>query len=601
MPEPLRPLIFQILLLLNEEESHGYGIMQEINERSGRTTILGPATLYRTLGQIGGVSVLFDSAVQDDVTTFQVEDVAFQEALSMLNTAMGHFTKVLGPRTILVLPDDPTTRRQYADQVMRTFYLSNADAGNVANMLRNLLRSQSVMENTELNSVTIRDTPDVVRVAERIVNANDKPGGEVLLDIEVLEVNRTALQEFGANFLPSLGGQLSVAQGDTGISLDDLGNLSNEDLFVTLPSIRYQLFKTRSDFKLIAQPQLRVTEGQPTSLLIGQEVPVIQTTFNPQQTSGGDVIPVSSTIYRDVGIVIAAQPRVHHNDEVTLQLEVEVSAISGQTGVQNQPIFSSRRITANVRLRDGETNLLAGLLRDDERLAKNGVPWLMDVPVLGNLFSQTREEVEQTDVVMSITPHVLRGSQITDEDLETIYVGTEANVGVPGLGAGVQAAARARQGQAAGAAGGGAEAQETPATVSLLPARHVVDVGEQLALDVTVDGAVDLNSAGMQVRFDSSIMEYVEAFEGGLLRQGGVETSFQASQSGNQVQVGMARIGAQQPTGVRGAGSLLTLVFRATAPGSGEIRIDQVALRDVQGRPLPVDMQGATVVVREQR
>lgn len=555
--------------------------------------------IYRTLGQIGGVSVLFDSSIQDEVTTFQVEDVAFERALSMLTTTLGHFAKVLGPRTILILPDDPTTRRQYADQVMRTFYLSNADAGNVANMLRNILRSQSVMENTELNTVTIRDTPEVVRVAERIVNANDKPGGEVLLEIEVLEVNRSALQEFGAFFLPSLGGQVSVAQGQSGISLADLGNLSNEDLFVTLPSIRYQLFKTRSDFKLIAQPQLRITEGEPTSLLIGQEVPVVTTTFNPQQTSGGDVIPVSSTTYRDVGIVISAQPRVHHNDEVTLQLDVEVSAVSGQTGVQNQPIFSSRRITANVRLRDGETNLLAGLLRDDERLAKDGIPWLMDLPVLGNLFSQTREEVEQTDVVMSITPHILRGSQITDEDLETVYVGTEANVG-GGLGAG--AAARARPGRPTQPTQpGAAEPPQTPASLALLPARHVVDVGEQIALDVAVEGAVDLNSAGLQVRFDPSLLEFVDAFEGGLLRQGGVETSFQASQSGNRVQVGMARIGAEDPSGVRGSGSLLTLVFRATAPGSGEIRIDQAALRDAQGRPLPVEMRGATVTVREQR
>lgn len=559
----------------------------------------GVREIYRTLGEIGGVSVLFDSAIQDEVTTFRADEVDFEQALSMLTTALGHFAKVLSPRTILVLPDDTTTRRQYADQVMRTFYLSNAEAGNIANMLRNLLRSQAVMENTELNTVTIRDTPEVVRVAERIVSANDKPGGEVLLDVEVLEVNRSALTEFGTNFLPSLGGQVSVAQDEAGISLEDLGNLSNEDLFVTLPSIRYQLFKSRSDFKLIAQPQLRVTEGQPTSLLIGQRVPIITTTFNPQTTSGGDVIPISSTEYRDVGIVLSAQPRVHHNDEVTLELEIEVSAIAGTSAIQNLPIFSSRQITATVRLRDGETNLLAGLLRDDERVAKEGVPGLMAVPVLGNLFSQTRQEVEQTDVVMSITPHILRGSQIADEDLETLYVGTEANIGGPGFGGGVQAASRARQGRPAAA--GTTEPQQEPAVLALLPERHDVDVGDQIALDVTVDGATDLNSVGMQVRFDPSMLEFVDAFESGLLRQGGVETSFQASQSGNGVQVGMARIGAQQTTGVRGSGSLLTLVFRAVGSGEGEIRVDQAALRDAQGRPLPVEMRGAAVVVREER
>ncbi|MFQ5744617.1 MAG: cohesin domain-containing protein [Acidobacteriota bacterium] len=544
--------------------------------------------IYRTLARIGGINVLFDPDLSDEETSFRVDDVTFAQALAMLTAANNNYAKALSANTLLVAPDNPTKRRQYADQVLRTFYLSNADSATIAQMLRALLSARLVAENDELNSVTIRDTPEVVKIAERIIDANDKPAGEVLLDIEILEINRQVMEEYGLS-LSDYSFIGSIAQTPAGISLEDLSNLSNEDIFVTIPSVRYQFFKEHSNFKLIAQPQLRATEGEETSLLIGERVPVINTTFNPQATTGGDVIPISSTTYVDVGITITGEPRVHHDGQVTLDLTIEVSAIIGTSSIQNLPIFSSRRLEASIRLRDGETNLLAGLLRDDERIKKTGIPGLMDIPGLGRIFSSTQEEVVKTDVLLSITPHILRRAEITDDDLRAIYVGTEAKISGSTVGPS-RAVSPPR----------GLPGTQAAAVLAVTPSEEVVSVGEEFDLDVTVEGAADAFSAGLRLSFDPSVIEYVDAFEGDFLDQDGAETSFQASQAGaGSLAVGLARLG-DAAGGITGAGSLVTLVFRAVGAGTTDVEITSAAIRNAGGRPLAVQMLPATVEVEEQ-
>lgn len=549
--------------------------------------------IYRALGRIGGLNVLFDPTLSDPVTSFQVEEVTFDEALRMLAAAEGHFVKVMSENTLLVVPDNVTKRRQYADQVLRTFFLSNAGAETVAQTLRALLQARSVAENVDLNTVTIRDTPEVVQVAERIVAAADKARGEVLLDVEILEVNRAVLRDYGLS-LSSYGIGGSLRQTEAGISLADLKRVTNADLFIAIPSVRYQFLKETNNFKLIAQPQMRISEGQEASLLVGERVPVITTTFNPQQTFGGNVVPVSSTAYEDVGISITAQPRVHHNLEVTLQLQIEISSVIGTSVIQNLPIFSSRNISATIRLRDGETNMLAGLLRDDERTRLQGVPGLLNLPVVGRLFGNTRDEVAQTDVVLAITPHILRAAEISDEDLEAIYVGTEMNIG-GGVGVGTGPAPSPRPGRP-GTPGAPGEEPREPVVLALLPARHTVATEQEFAVDVTLDGAVEAFSAGLRLRFDPEVVRFVDAFEGGFLQQDGSETAFQASPAGaGDLAVGMSRIG--DVGGISGSGVLVTLVFQAVAPGSTSIEFASAAIRGADGRPMPVQMVPAEVEV----
>lgn len=577
--------------------------------------------VYRTLARVAGLSVLFDAQFQDRVTSIELADVTFFEALDFVTRSQGHFYKPLSDSVFVVAPDNPNIRRAYNAQVMRTFYLSNAGSEAVAQRLQQLLEIQFVVQDPELNTVTVRAPPEVVALAERIVDATDKSPGEVMLEIEILEVNRRLLREYGIS-LSQYDVTQSLAQGDGGISVNDLRFINASDWFVTLPSIRYRLFKESGDFKLVADPHVRLTEGEEASLVIGEEVPIVTTTFNPTQLSGNQVVPIRSTQFRDVGIVLGVGARVHHNNEVTLDLEIEVSSIAGTSTVENLPIFATRRVGSVLRLGDGETNVLAGLLRDDERTSLTGVPGLSDLPLLGEIFAENMDEVTQTDVILSITPHILRAPDITLDDLASSYVGTGAVISGPGqpqaapdagpepgqspaeaadtIGADPPAAGR---GDPGGSGPPSADAPDLehqvgqPASVSLAPASFTVQTGDEFAVEIRADDARQLFAADLQLGFDPAVLEYSAAEEGVLLTRDGAQVAFRARPSGESgVGVGISRMGTS--SGVSGSGALVTVYFRAIAPGSTSIEIDSGTLRTPEGDPSPAELAGAAVEVR---
>jgi len=559
--------------------------------------------IYRALASIAGLNVVFDAQVADQEVSLDLENVTFLESLEIMNRAYGNFHKPLTEDTFIVITDNQQKRRAYADQVMRTFFLSNGDAANVAQILRTLLQARAVAENTEMNTITIRDTPPVVELAERIVAVADKSRGEVLLDIEILEVSKRLLREYGIS-LTDYGVTQSLRQGSgaeggqSGISVNRLRFLTAADWFVTIPSIRYKLFKESGDFKLVADPQLRLTEGEAASLVIGQEVPIVTTTFSTGQLVGNQVVPIRSTTYRDVGIVIGASVRVHHNAEVTIELEIEVSQVIGESSIEDLPIFATRSVSSVVRLKDGETNILAGLLRDDERKDLEGVMGLADIPVLGRLFSKTETQIEQTDVIMSITPHILRTADITGLDLASIYVGTELLIGGSAMSPG--------GGGSVGSPGPGAgpstepppEEPEDAVNLVLLPASNNVTLGQEFTVDLVVEGASDLFSAGVQLSFDGAVLQYVDADRGGFLASDGAEATFTAAPSGEgRVATGMSRLG--NVGGMAGSGPLARFTFRAVGEGRTNITISAGTLRGLDGRPMPVRFQVAEVVVAQ--
>lgn len=554
--------------------------------------------IYRALGRLGNVNVLLDPDLDNPTTSFFLREVTYEKAWDILTSTNGHFYRPIARNTLVVAPDDQAKRRQYEPQVLRTFYLSNADPEQVAGTLQTILGARQVMADASLNAVTMRDTADLVEVAAQVVRSLDKARGEVLLQIEIFEVDRGKMDEWGLS-LSDYGTSLSVAQEDAGVSLAGLDRLTNQDVFITIPSVRYQFLKQDSTFRVIAQPQLRASDGQTSSLLVGEQRPVITTTFNPQNTSGGDVIPIASTEYRDVGIKIQTLPRVHHDGMITLQLGIEVTAAQEGVGAQNQPIFTARTLETTLRLMEGETNLLAGLLRDDERTVLNGFPVLSDIPVLRQLFSSTKKEVTQTDLVMAITPHIVRMADITDEDLAPVYVGTENSI-TGGGGSARRGGTRARAGgnNDESEDDGGGQIDSEPILVAIEPAEQSVSVGQRVRLDVRVDGNGDINNAGMRVGFNPAVLRFIEATEGNLLNSDGAQTSFQTGATAQgSVALGIGRVG--QVGGVRARGVVVTLEFEAVAPGSANVQIVSAAIRDEAGRPLPADFDPAVVVVRE--
>jgi general secretion pathway protein D len=277
------------------------------------------------------------------------------------------------------------------------------------------------------NAVTIKDSPDRVAAAARVIAAIDKARPEVVIDVELLEVDRTKLQEYGLQIAspgsPGIDGAAGVNR--EGLTLQDLRSLTASDVFMTgVPGLYYRLLKNDSNTRTLANPQLRSSEGMPAQARFGERVPVPVTTFAPIATGGVAQQPITSFNYENIGVNIDITPRTHHNDDVSLALKVEVSAISG-TGYGGLPTFANRSITTVIRLRDGETNMLAGLIRDTERTVLSGVPGLSDLPLVGRLFAYNKKEAQQTDILLTLTPHIIRVLDLDEADLRPFRVGRD--------------------------------------------------------------------------------------------------------------------------------------------------------------------------------
>lgn len=396
-------------------------------------------SIYRALGQAFGINILFDTNLKDQEIAIELKDVTAQAALETLMRAAQHFYKVMDEHTIIVAADTPQNRRLYEDLVIQTFFLSNSEVKDMVTILRSLVDSRKIATNEQLNAVIMRDTADRVKIAEKIIETNDKSKAEVVIDVELLQINSQRLRELGMSLSSySIGQSLSMgtpASGTTapaGVRLSDLEFINQSNWLLTIPSFLYNFVKTNSDAQLLAKPQLRITEGEKATLNIGDRVPLPLTTFNTQNVGGqGGIVPITSFQYTDVGIRIELEPRVHHNHEITLKVKVEVSNLAGSvagSGGQEQPIIGTRTFDSTIRLQDGETNFLAGLIRSDETSADRGIPGLSEIPVLGRLFSNKRTDTQRTDVILTLTPHIIRNAEITAEDLQPIWVGTEQNL-----------------------------------------------------------------------------------------------------------------------------------------------------------------------------
>jgi general secretion pathway protein D len=405
--------------------------------------------IYRALGNAFGINVLFDQAVKDDRISIELKDVTAQQALERVMQAANHFYKVLDEHTIIVVPDNPQARRDYEDLVIQTFYLSNGDAEQVTNVVRTMIEARNVFPLKALNAITIRDTADKVRIAEKIIEANDKAKAEVVVDVELLQMDAVKARDLGAVFnnytvgaslnLPQIPATGTATTPTTGpVTLPYLKNLTSDSFSFTVPtSVTVNLIKNSTDSESLAHPQLRISEGEKATLHIGKRIPVPVTTFPTQNlgSTGNAFTQATSYQYQDVGIKVSIEPRVHHNREVTLKLTVEVSDSAGfAAGSQPpQPIISTRTIESTIRLKDGETNFLAGLIQTNDTSTEDRVPFLGDIPVLGRIFNHQRKDHTRTDLMLTMTPHIVRIPDITDDDLAPMWVGTTNNLTFRGV------------------------------------------------------------------------------------------------------------------------------------------------------------------------
>jgi len=415
------------------------------------------------VAQVTGINVVFESTFVETTnikSALDLDGVTLEQALNLVLTSGNLFYKVMNAKTILIIPDNPTNRQKYEDQIIRTFYLSHADAAKTVGLLSAILMPQglqgtrpAIQANPEANSVTIRGSASMIAIAERVIENNDKPRAEVVVDVEILEVNRTRVKSYGLNLsayqiglqfspeAPPGGGTVSggTTGGTTGsatVNTSGAFNLNSivhgintSDFYMTVPSAVVKFLESDSRTKLIAKPSLRGAEGTKLTANLGDEVPVPSTIFQPLMTGGTAVNPMTSFSYRTVGVIVSVTPRVTYDGDVIMDVEVESSNKSTDVNIagQNLPSFGTRKVNTRMRLRDGESNLLAGLLRDDQRKSLTGVPGSIHIPVIKQLFAANEDQISQTDIVMLLTPHIIRTQGVTERNLQEIYIGTAQN------------------------------------------------------------------------------------------------------------------------------------------------------------------------------
>jgi general secretion pathway protein D len=396
--------------------------------------------VFTAIARFANINITFDPTFRDQPVTIDLRETTLDVALQAVTAATRSFYRVTGPRFITVVPDTAAKRQEYEEEVVRTFPLSNADLKETVDLLRIVIDARRLAPVTATNTIAIKDTPARVAAAGRLIAAIDKARPEVVIDVELLEIDRTRLKEFGLQIASPAADSTTGPTGINGVAdvnrqnltLRDVRNLTQSDVILTnVPALFYRLLKQDTNTRILANPQLRTSEGMPAQARFGERVPVPVTTFSPIATGGISQQPITSFNYENIGVNIDITPRTHHDDEVSLALKLEVSSISG-AGFGGLPTFGNRYVSTVIRLHDGETNLLAGLIRDDERRVVSGILGLADIPFVGRLFAHNRKETLETDIVLTLTPRIVRVLDLNEDDLRPFRVGRDGDITGPG-------------------------------------------------------------------------------------------------------------------------------------------------------------------------
>ncbi|MFB3074100.1 MAG: secretin N-terminal domain-containing protein [Candidatus Methylomirabilales bacterium] len=386
------------------------------------------------ISKLGQVNILVDEGVRAKKVTSYITDLPLRQAFTLILNTNRLFAKQINDNSLVVIPDTPAKHRQYDELQVRTFYLSNAQAKRIVNLLRTILSTRQIFVDEELNAITVRDTPKKIALAERLIHLNDRGGGEVEIDLELLEVDQAKLTDFGITFTDTYTAGFFLGELDL-ISPAILGGASlAEDFFFTNPQIFLDLLKNDREVKVLANPTLRVLDRQKATIVIAENRPfaVSTTTTSPGGTTEAGTVIAGTTAetrveFRDVGLTLSFTPIIHLNGEVTIEISFEISQIAAQelqVGNELQPTTNRRTLNTFITLRDGESRLLGGLIQDEERKTVVYSPFLGDLPLIGTLFRETRTEKIRTDVLISITLRVVKRLEPPHPDLSTFWAGT---------------------------------------------------------------------------------------------------------------------------------------------------------------------------------
>jgi general secretion pathway protein D len=398
--------------------------------------------IFESLGKIAGVNMLFDEGFRDKKSSAVLTGVTLQEALDRLTFVNRLFYKVLDQNTIIVVPESRQKRVAYDELLLRTFYVQNAEINDTVNLVKTLAKVTTVAGNPSLGAITVLGTVDQMAMAERIIDANDKARGEVLVEVQILEVDRNNLKKWGIDLsnytasatLSPTGNADEVSGGLLNIRAPLLSSLNRADWVVSIPSTIFVRFmQNEGTVRLLAAPRLRAAEGKKAELKIGTEVPIPQTSYTVGLSGGatGGYLPATSFTYKNVGVNLNLTPRVAASGDITLEMAAEFSLLGDDRNVGSSsnpilvPTFYTRNVTGVLRLRDGETGLIGGLLQGREASSFAGAIGMNSIPIIGKLFGARQHSTDETEVLISITPRIVRAPKVTEADLVALPVGTQ--------------------------------------------------------------------------------------------------------------------------------------------------------------------------------
>jgi general secretion pathway protein D len=608
--------------------------------------------------------------------SIDLQGETLESALHQVLNANQLTFKVINPRGILIYGSDQNGRQAHDDVFVQVFYLSHVDAQEMQQLLTQLIQQvpgvrPQVTQNKNTNALTVRATQPVLQVFEQLIRANDKPKAEVLIDVEILEVDRQRVKQMGLNLSQyALGFTMSpeVAPPNTSgtfppgqpppFNLNTISEgVSTADFYATVPTALIRMLESDTNTKLLARPQLRGQERSALTLNLGDEIPVPTTTFAAQATGGIANQPVTSFTYRPVGVNLSITPQVSFDGEIILEITVESSRVGSNVDVAGQslPSFGTRRATTKLRMRDGESNLLAGLIKEEDRETIRGLPGINRIPILRSLFGGTDTQVGSSDIVMIITPRILRSQELTASDLAPMYVGTGNNFGAsqqpplitpetlaggaaatgttappagaipppgavpPPAGTGVQTPptiqappvtppptppATPTSGRAVGIVPvDPTDAVQTPPATG--PTRVVVTPpgadlqmgGPPYTVPLTVNNAAQMSSLTLTVTYNPAVLRARVVNEGNAMRADGAATTFvpKIDEATGRIDLAVTRPGDK--VGATGNGLLASIVFEAIGPGQSSIALSGVAM-NAAGQQIPLQLIPANVTVK---
>lgn len=575
--------------------------------------------IFEALSRSTGINFIIDKDLRADLrATIFLKDARIEDALNVLASSNQLVVRVLNPTTALVFPNTAEKLREYQDLLIRGFYLANADAKQTGALLKQMLKLKDVFIDEKLNLVVVRDTPDAVRLAERLVAMHDLVEPEVMLEVEVLEVNTSRLLELGIKYPDTFSLTPLNSAGGTGLTLNDLQNLNSSRIGVSVPNLLLSLKREVGDATVLANPRIRARNREKARILIGDRVPIITT------TATGTGFVSENVQYVDVGIKLEVEPNVYFDDDVAIRVALEVSSLVRELRTATGSLayqIGTRTASTTLRLRDGETQVLAGLISREDRSSASRIPGAGDLPVIGRLFGNQRDDARKTEIVLAITPRLLRAARPPDANLTEFWSGSEstlrlrplslpstedrgstaARAPVPRAAAAavaapaVPAASVATETTALASAPAGLTARSAPnaetGAVTRRPPRQsttelsappTVKAGEEFEVRINLKSDGGLRSMPLQVAYDPAKLQVIAVREGNYFKHGGGSTTFtqQVAPQDGRVAISVQRSGVD---GVQGEGVFAVLRFKALSAGVSRVAVASANAFGVDG------------------